>query len=230
MLPLANLSTDPADAALADGMTEELISLLARTEGLRVIARTSVFGFRDRQIDVRRIADSLGVAHVLEGGLQKSGTRMRVQVRLIDTRDGSTRWSDTYDRELRDVFAVQDEIARSVARELGIRVGRNNNPPPRRPQTGNIAAYELYLRGADRTLLRSDSAAREGVKYLREAISMDSGYAAAYAALGRMYGRLAAASPTSDRQRYYELAEEAASKAVSLRSLAEAHATPRHYR
>ena len=227
VLPLANLSADPADAALADGMTEALISLLARTEGVRVIARTSVFGFRDRQIDVRRIADSLGVAHVLEGGLQKSGTRMRVQVRLIDTRDGSTRWSDTYDRELRDVFAVQDEIARSVARELGIRVGRNNNPPPRRPQTENIAAYELYLRGADRTLLRSDSAVREGVQYLRQAISLDSTYAAAYAALGRMYARLAAATTAvKDRKQYYALAEEAARKAVALDdSLAEGHGT-----
>ena len=225
VLPLANLSRDPADAALADGMTEEIISLLARTDGLRVIARTSVFGFRDRQIDVRRIADSLGVAHVLEGGLQKSGARMRVQVRLIDARDGSTRWSDTYDRELRDVFAVQDEIARRVARELGIRFARNSNAPPRRRHTENVAAYELYLRGSDRTLLRSDSAAREGVKYLQQAIALDSSYAAAYAALGRMYARLSAAEGSRDRERYHALSEAAARKSVSLDdSVADGHA------
>ena len=226
VLPLANLSADPEDAALADGMTEELISLLTRTAGLRVIARTSVFAFRDRQIDVRRIADSLGAAHVLEGGLQKSGTRLRVQIRLVDARDGSTRWSDTYDRELRDVFAVQDEIARSVARELGLRFGRAEGAPPRRQQTENVAAYELYVRGSDRTLLRSDSAAREGVKYLRQAIALDSSYAAAYAVLGRMYARLAIAPAMPDREQYYALAEEAARKSVSLDdSLAEGHAT-----
>ncbi|MBA2572906.1 MAG: hypothetical protein H0V06_07670, partial [Gemmatimonadetes bacterium] len=122
VLPLANHSTNPSDAALADGMTEELIAMLAQTGGLRVIASTSVFSFRNRQIDVRSIADSLGVAHILEGGLQKSGSRLRVQVRLVDARDGSTRWSETYDRELQDVFAVQDDIARSVAGELGARL------------------------------------------------------------------------------------------------------------
>ena len=223
VLPLANLSTDPKDAALADGMTEELISLLARTEGLRVIARTSVFGFRDRQMDVRRIADSLGADHVLEGGVQKSGTQLRVQVRLVDARDGSTRWSDTYDRELSDVFAVQDEIARSVARELGIRFARNT--PPRRRQTHNVAAYELYLRGSDRTLLRSDSASREGVKFLQQAIALDSSYAAAYAALSRMYARLSAAGDVPERQRYHALSEEAARKSVSLDdSVADGHA------
>jgi serine/threonine-protein kinase len=225
VLPLANLSTDRADAALADGMTEELISLLARTEGLRVIARTSVFAFRDRQIDVRRIADSLGAAHVLEGGVQKSGTRLRVQLRLVDARDGSTRWSETYDREVRDVFAVQDEIARRVARELGLRFARARGPAPRRQHTENVAAYELYLRGSDRTLLRSDSAAREGVEYLRQAIALDSSYAAAYATLGRMYARLSASVDMPDRERYHALAEEAARKSVSLDdSLAEGHA------
>ena len=223
VLPLANLSTAPEDAALADGMTEELISLVARTEGLRVIARTSVFGFRDSRMDVRRIADSLGADHVLEGGVQKNGKRLRVQIRLVDARDGSTRWSDTYDRELSDVFAVQDEIARSVARELGIRFARNT--PPRRRQTQNVAAYELYLRGSDRTLLRSDSAAREGVKYLQQAIALDSSYAAAHAALGRMYARLSATAGIPERQRYHALSEEAARKSVSLDdSVADGHA------
>ncbi|HYZ89747.1 MAG TPA: BTAD domain-containing putative transcriptional regulator, partial [Myxococcales bacterium] len=225
VLPLANLSTDREDAALADGMTEEIISLLARTEGLRVIARTSVFAFRDRQIDVRRIADSLGVNHVLEGGVQKSGSQLRVAIRLVDARDGSTRWSQTYDRELRDVFAVQDEIARDVSRELGLRFARADGDPPRRQHTENIAAYELYLRGSDRTLLRSDSTVREGVEYLRQAIALDSTYAAAYAVLGRMYTRLGAATSTPERARYTALGDEAARKSVALDdSLAEGHA------
>lgn len=226
VLPLRTLSADPLDGALADGITEELIAILGKTEGLRVIASTSVFGFRDRQSDVRSIADSLGVAHILEGGLQKSGSRLRVQVRLVDGRDASTRWSETYDREMQDVFAVQDDIARAVAHELGLRLGADDAAPLRRHPTQNIAAYELYLRGSDRTLLRSDSAAWEGLEYFRRAIALDSSYAAAWAGLGRMYARVSSAVPTPERQRYYALAEEAARRAVALDdSLAEAHAT-----
>jgi TolB-like protein/DNA-binding SARP family transcriptional activator len=225
VLPLTNLDADRETAALTDGMTEELIALLARTDGLRVIARTSVFAFRDRQIDVRRIADSLGADHILEGGLQKSGTRLRVRIRLVDARDGSTRWSQTYDRELHDVFAVQDEIARDVSRELGLRFARAEGASRRRQRTTNVAAYELYLRGSDRTLLRGDSAAREGVSYLRQAIALDSTYAAAHAALARMYARLSAGTDTADRARYGALSEQTARKAVSLDdSLAEGHA------
>ncbi|MDQ4045313.1 MAG: hypothetical protein M3173_07685, partial [Chloroflexota bacterium] len=201
-------------------------AMLAQTDGLRVIASTSTFSFRDHQLDVRSIADSLDVAHVLEGGLQKSGSRLRVQVRLVDGRDGSTLWSETFDRDMQDVFAVQDDIARAVARELDVRLAGANGEPLRRPHTQNIAAYELYLRGTDRTLLRSDSAAREGLEYLRQAIALDSTYAAAWAGLGRMYARVGYALPMPDRERYYALAEEAARKAVALDdSLGEAHAT-----
>jgi TolB-like protein/DNA-binding SARP family transcriptional activator/Flp pilus assembly protein TadD len=227
VLPLANHSTDPSDAALADGMTAELISMLAKTGGLRVIASTSVFSFRNREIDVRSIADSLGVAHVLEGDLQKTGSRLRVQVRLVDARDGSTRWSETYDRELQDVFTVQNDIARAVARELDARLGGATRTPLRRPPTQNIAAYELYLRGSDMALLRSDSTARKGIEYLQQAIALDSMYAAAWAGLSLMYVRVAmiVAAPVADRARYGALAEQAARKAVALDdSLAEAHA------
>lgn len=226
VLPLANQSVDPRDSAFADGMTDELIAILAKNSGLRVIGSTSVFAYRNRQGDVRGIADSLGVANVLEGGLQKDGNRLRVRVRLLDARDGSTRWSETYDRELRDVFAVQGEIAQAVARELGVRLGVTSTAAPRRQPTQNVAAYELYLRGSDRTLLRSDSAAQRGVEYFRQAIALDSGYAAAWAGLARMNARLAGFAARPDRVRLYAMAEAAARKAVALDdSLAEAHAT-----
>jgi DNA-binding SARP family transcriptional activator/TolB-like protein len=225
VLPLRNLTTDHGDAALADGMTEKLISVLGKAEGLRVIASTSVFGFRDRQLDVRSIADSLRVGNLLEGGVQRSGSRLRVQVRLVDGRDGSTRWSETYDREMQDVFAVQDEIGRAVARELGLRLGGATDASQRRQPTQSVAAYELYLRGSDRTLLRNDSTARQGLEYFRQAIALDSTYAAAWAGLGRMYGRVSSAVSRSDRVRYLALAEEAVQKALALDdSLAEAHA------
>ena len=226
VLPLANHSADPRDATMADGMTEELIARLAQISGLRVVASTSVFALQNRGMDMRRIADALGVADVLEGGLQKSGSRLRVQVRLLDARDGSTRWSETYDRELRDVFAVEDDIARSVVRELGLRLGAATTAPLRRQATQNVAAYELYVRGSDRSLLRNDSSVRNGIELFRQAIALDSTYAGAWAGLGRLYIRMAGAVPARDRGRYFTLAEEAARKAVTLDdSLAEAHAT-----
>jgi TolB-like protein/DNA-binding SARP family transcriptional activator len=226
VLPLANHSGDPGDATLADGMTEELIARLAQITSLRVIASTSVFALPSRGMDVRRIADTLRVAHVLEGSLQKSGSRLRVQVRLLDARDAATIWSETYDRELRDVFAVEDDIARAVVRELGLRLGATTAASVRRQPTRNVAAYELYVRGSDRTIIRSDSGARKGIELFRQAIALDSTYAAAWAGLGRLYGRMSSTGPMRDRAPYYALAEEAARKALVLDdSLAEAHAT-----
>ena len=226
VLPLSNLSTDPDDALLADGMTEELIAMLAKTGDLRVIASTSAFAFRERQIDVRAIADSLHVANVLEGGVQKIGSRLRVQVRLVDARDGSTRWSETYDREIEDLFVVQQEIAGNVARELGARLGGGEVAPPSRNRATNVAAYELYLRGNDPANLRSDSGAHQALEYFRQAIAIDSTYAAAWAGLARMYGRVQSTEdPGMPIEDLRALSLQAALKAVALDdSLAEAHA------
>jgi TolB-like protein len=225
VLPLVNLSAEPRDASLADGMTEELIAILARTDGLRVIASTSVFAFKERRTDIRSIADSLGVSNILEGGVQKIGSRLRVQVRLVDAGDGSTRWSETYDREFRDVFSMQDEIARAVARELDLRLMGSTETQLLRHQTRNIAAYELYLRGHDPALSRSDSGVREQVGYFKQAIEIDSTYAAAYAALALAYARLSwANNPGMPLRELHALAGDAAERAVALDdSLAEAH-------
>ena len=227
VLPLANLSADPSDAILADGMTEALIAMLAKTGDLRVIASTSAFAFRDRQADVRDIADSLRVSNVLEGGVQKIGPRVRVQVRLVDARDGSTRWSETYDREIEDLFVVQEEIARSVARELGSRLGGGATALLSRNRHRNVAAYELYLRGNDPAHLRSDSGPHKALEYFRQAIAIDSTYAAAWAGLARMYGRVQSTEdPGMPIEDLRTLSEQAALKAVALDdSLAEAHAT-----
>jgi TolB-like protein/DNA-binding SARP family transcriptional activator len=224
VLPLANLSADPLDAALADGVTEELIAMLAKTGDLKVIASTSAFAFRDRQTDVRAIADSLHVANVLEGGVQKIGSRLRVQVRLVDAGDGSTRWSETYDREIDDLFVVQEEIAGAVARELGARLG-GAAAPLSRNRTRNVAAYELYLRGNDPALMRSDSGPHQALEYFRQAIAIDSTYAAAWAGLARMYGRVATTTdPGMPIEDLFALSEQTALKAIALDdSLGEAH-------
>ncbi len=220
VLPLANLSADPADAALADGMTEELIGVLSRAGSLRVIAGTSVFALKDRSLDVRQIADSLNVSHVVEGGLQKVGSRLRMQVRLVDARDGSTRWSETYDREFEDVFAVQEEIARAVARELDVRLaGAGPGPRMVRHHTTSIAAYDYYLRGIDAGYRQHNP--REAAEHFKRAIAADSTYAAAYAGLARM--SLMTVLGVEGVQRF-PAAEEAAREALALDdSLAEAH-------
>ncbi|HJR53414.1 MAG TPA: BTAD domain-containing putative transcriptional regulator [Gemmatimonadota bacterium] len=222
VLPLANLSADPADDALADGMTEELIAVLGRASDLRVIASTSVFALKDRQLDVRQIADSLSVSHIVEGGLQRVGSRLRIQVRLVDARDGSTRWSETYDREFEDVFAVQAEIARAVAGELDARLVGGGRPGSSviRHQTQNIAAYEWYLRGIDVGYRQHRHT--QAAEYFRRAIAADSSYAAAYAGLVRML--ILMSGGRVEDVRLFSDAEDAARTALALDdSLAEAH-------
>ena len=225
VLPLANLGGDPGDAALVDGLSEELLAVLAKLGRLRVIAHGSAAAFKSGDAAARRIADSLGVSHVLQGGVQRAGSRLRVQVRLVDARDGSTRWAETYDRELRDVFAVQSEIAGAVARELDLRLGTGALARIARGPTHNIAAYELALRGNDPAVLRSDTAARRGLENFQQAVALDSTYAAAWAGLARRHLRVSSNNDTvMSRRARLALAERAALRAIALDdSLAEAH-------
>lgn len=217
VLPFANVSGDQQDAAFVDGLSEELTAVLAKIPDLRVIARTSAFAFKNSSAGARRIGDSLGVSNILEGGVQKAGSRLRVQVRLVDARDGSSRWSETYDRELNDIFAVQSEIAGAVARELDLRLGEGTLARITRGSTRNVAAYELYLRGNDPVLGRSDSGGRAALEYFRQAVALDPAYAAAYAGLARMHIRIAVGDdPELSRPDRLALAEQAALKAVAL--------------
>ncbi|HXG69861.1 MAG TPA: BTAD domain-containing putative transcriptional regulator [Gemmatimonadaceae bacterium] len=227
VLPFANVSGNQQDVAFSDGLSEDLIAALAKIPKLRVIARTSALAFKNSQAGARSIADSLGVSNILEGSVQRSGPRLRVQVRLVDARDGSTRWSETYNREVKDIFAVQSEIAGAVARELDLRLSETALVRIRRGSTANIAAYDLYLRGSDPILMRSDSGAYVAIEYLRQAIALDPGYAAAYAGFARANMRTTVSQETArTRKERFALAEQAAEKAVSLDdSLAEARAT-----
>ena len=226
VLPLANLSADAGDAVLADGMTEELIATLGKASSLRVIGSTSVFALKGRQFGVRQIAESLRVPYVLEGSFQKVGNRVRMQVRLVDASDGSTRWSETYDREMGDILDMQDDIALAVARELDAKLatGSRSGSAARR-HSPSSAAYESYLRGMDVSLMRGDSGRRVALEYFKRAIAADSTYAAAYAGLVRMYLSEGASTPHRDQREWRARAEEAALKAVALDdSLPEAHA------
>ena len=222
VLPMVDQSVGRTGEHLVDGMTEQLISALGSTEGLHVIGRQSAFAFKGSRSGARVIADSLRVSRVLESALQREGSRLRVTVRLVDGSTGLAQWTETYDRELRDIFALQDDIVHSVARELRVRLtGRGAQR-----QTTSIAAYELYLRARDPVMTRSDSTVHVAIGLLEQAIALDTGYVAAHAAMAEL---CAAAVWGSDvgpdgRREMYRRASEAARHAIALdSSSAEAH-------
>ncbi|HEX5764161.1 MAG TPA: hypothetical protein VFY27_01235, partial [Woeseiaceae bacterium] len=142
VLPFDNLSSDPEQGFFADGISEELLNLLARVEGLRVISRTSAFSFKDSNEDLRSIAAKLDVAHILEGSVRRSGNRIRITAQLIDARNDAHLWSETYDRILDDIFDIQDEVAAHVVEQLKLTLAL---APPRATRA-NLQAYTLYLK------------------------------------------------------------------------------------
>jgi len=188
VLPFANVSTDAEYEYFGDGLADDLISALSRREGLRVVARTSAFSFKGRPLDVRRIAERLGVNFVLEGSVRKSGTRLRVTAQLVNAADGYQLWSDRYDREieLRDIFEVQDEIALAVLEALKL----NLPGPPTTvvtPRTENAAAHELYLKGRFHLFRMTHSGIEAGLRYFERARDEDPSYALAHVGLAHAY-------------------------------------------
>jgi len=225
VLPLSNVGGDPKNESFVDGMTEELTTALAGIDGLQVAANTWAMAFKGARTDIRRIADTLRVSYLLEGGLQLADGRIHLNLRLIEATSGSTRWSKNYDATLTDAFAIQDSIGRSVAKALEIRLIGDPSRHLARHMTSDPVAYELYLRGhRDATLLRTDSGLRAGVSFFSQAIERDSSFAAAYAGLAHMYNSLARIGRSTPRPVLIDSAYAAARKAVSLDdSLAEAH-------
>jgi eukaryotic-like serine/threonine-protein kinase len=179
VLPFTNMSTDPDNEFLADGISEEIINALAQLPGLRVAARTSSFSFRGRNEDLRSIGEALNVRSVLEGSVRKAGTRLRVTAQLINVADGFHLWSQRYDRELRDVFAIQDEIAAAIVDRMRVTL-QGPVGVLVRPGTGNVDAYQLCIRG--RALLyRRGSSIPKALDCFDRAITLDPTYALAHA-------------------------------------------------
>src|SRR5207253_10729349 len=143
VLPFADMSQAKDEEYFCDGISEEILDALAKVEGLRVVARTSSFSFKGKNADVGEVANKLNVENVLEGSLRREGNRIRITAQLINARDGFHLWSDTYERELKDVFAVQDEITRAIVDALKIKLAVA--PPARARQ--DTEAYDLYLQG-----------------------------------------------------------------------------------
>ena len=181
VLPFVNMSPDPANAYFSDGLSEQIIGALSRIDGLRVAARTSSFALRDRTLDARAIGDTLGVAVVLEGSVRKDGNRLRVTAQLIDAASGYHLWSDEYDRELEDIFAVQEQIARAIAGALEVRLSRSG-AAPRARRVPDLQAYDLYLRGLYLRNSLSADGLRQAIRFFDRAIELEPDFALAYAA------------------------------------------------
>jgi adenylate cyclase len=189
VLPLTNMSPDPQDEFFADGLTEEIITELSRISGIGVIARTSVMRYKSVTKPVREIGAELHVGYVLEGSLRKAGNRIRITVQLIDARTEEHLWADRLDRELADIFAVQSEIASSVAAALDLRLRPTLIRPPAAPP--DVGAYTLYLRGRYLWNQRTNPSVREAARRFQEAIALDPRFALAHSGLADSYSVLA---------------------------------------
>ncbi len=181
VLPFANLGGDKENEYFSDGLGEEIINVLARAPGLKVIARTSAFAFRGKELDIRKIAEMLGVRTILEGSVRRAGSRIRVTAQLISAEDGSHLWSERYDRELADVFTLQDEIAGAIATALTTRLIVK---PVTRQHTPNLAAYEAVLRARYHLNKVTPESIERARECLQQAIAIDPEYALPHSVLG----------------------------------------------
>jgi TolB-like protein/tetratricopeptide (TPR) repeat protein len=225
VLPFDNLSRDPDNAYFCEGVQDEILTRLAKVADLKVISRTSTQHFKSAPENLPQIAKQLGVAHILEGSVQKSGEQVRVNVQLINAMTDAHLWADTYDRKLTDIFAVETDIAKTVVDTLQAKLtGSEKNSMAKTP-TVNPEAYELYLKGRFFWNKRTGDDLRKSIEYLKQAVAKDPGYALAYAALADSYGLLRFYGGASPAESVVP-AEAAAKKALELDdSLAEAHAS-----
>jgi len=223
VLPFTDLSQEKDQEYFSDGLTDELITALSRIEGLKVAARTSSFQFKDTKADVREVGRKLGVATVIEGSVRKSGNRLRVNAQLVSAGDGYELWSESYDRELADVFAVQEEIARSIAAALRLRLGHQTDSALGERPTGDLDAYDLYLKGRFAWNQRTGGSLLLATQYFKQAVQRDSDFARAYAGLADATLLLPQYSAVPPSVAWPE-AKAAAAKALALDgTLAEAH-------
>jgi adenylate cyclase len=221
VLPFINLSPEPENEFFADGITEEIINAFSQIEDLRVAARTSAFSFKGKHLDLRIIGERLNVKTILEGSVRKAGNRLRIVAQLTNVADGYQLWSERYEREMKDIFDVQDEIAHSIADRLKVSL-KSGQQPSERAGTNNIEAYQLYLKS--RALLyRRGLDIRRSAQCCERAVALDPEYALAWAGLADARNMVAFYG-LADPAATMHLAKEAALHAVALdASLAEGH-------
>jgi adenylate cyclase len=224
VLPFVNMSADKGDEYLSDGVSEELIAALSKITGLQVKARTSSFAFKGKNEDIQKIGELLHVSHLLEGSVAKAGNKLRITAQLIQASDGNHLWSDTYDREMQDIFAVRSEVAQQVAETLKIRLlGEDKKRLGEKP-TENIEAYNLYRQGRYYADKFSQDGFKKALGFYQQAIETDPRFALAYAGMADTY--VMAADFYIPPREAFSKAKEAALKAIELdETLAEAHAS-----
>jgi serine/threonine-protein kinase len=233
VLPMANSTGDASNEYISDGVSEDLIATLSRLSDIKVIGRTSSFKFRKTEDDSKTIGEKLGVSYLLEGSVQKSGERVRVEVSLIKAADGSSIWAQTFDREFSDIFAVQSEISGTVAKQLKVSLVGNNAqtialPSPNAPSNDNPAAYTALLQGNYYATRNNPADVRKGIGFFEEAIRLDPNYAMAHARLSyasnflvSVYGDF---KDAAEAEQLKQAARSEAAKAMALDpNLPEAH-------
>lgn len=224
VLPFVNISSDPEQEYFSDGLSEQVLNLLAKVPELRVIARTSSFAFKGKgHVDVATIGQRLNVAHVLEGSVRKSGNRVRITAQLINTANSSHQWSETYDRELTDIFAVQDEIALAVVDQL--KLALLSDKLPAHGTTTSLEAYNLYLQGRHFSNQLTENSLARAAEFYEKALAADPGYAEAWAELASVQLFMASAGiGVKEQAGGFDKARASAQKALGLNpNLARAH-------
>jgi serine/threonine protein kinase/tetratricopeptide (TPR) repeat protein len=225
VLPFANLSADPENEYFADGITEDVIAQLSKIRALDVISRTSVMPFKGRRQGLREIAAQLQVATVLEGSVRRAGDRVRIVAQLIDAGTDQHLWTETYDRQLTDIFAIQMEVALHIAAALKAELSPDERARIRREPTSDVRAYQLYLQGRAAYIRFTGDGMRQAIRFFEQAIERDPGYALAYAGVATAFTELGEVGELSPGEAHPR-AQAAAARAVALDpELGEAHCT-----
>jgi TolB-like protein/class 3 adenylate cyclase/Flp pilus assembly protein TadD len=216
VLPFANMSGDPEQEYFADGISEDIITALSKLPQLFVIARNSAFTFKGRNVNVGEVGKSLGVRHVLEGSVRKAGGRVRIGAQLIDATTGGHLWAERFDRELNDIFAVQDDVTSHIVSALALNLSRGERRSIAVERTENQEAYDSFLRGRELWWQFSNEANREAERLLRRATALDPGFAPAFAFLAATMANAYSNEWSDNPAAALEDAEKAAREAVKL--------------
>ena len=226
VLPFANMSGDKEQEYFSDGLSEEIINALTKVPSLKVTARTSAFSFRGKDVDIGEIARKLGVEHILEGSVRKSGNRIRITAQLIKATDGFHVWSERYDRELDDIFAIQDDISAAIANQLKVSLGGH---PPAAKRPLNIAAYEALLEGRHHWLQLTPDALARALVCFERAIAIDPEYAPAHVGMCQYYMGLAWFGGADGRECFSKIGVSARRALALDPELADAHSALGHF-
>jgi TolB-like protein/class 3 adenylate cyclase/Flp pilus assembly protein TadD len=187
VLPFDNLSDDPKQEYFCDGMTEDLITDLSKISGMLVIARNSTFAYKGKPVKIRQVAEELGVRYVLEGSVRKAENKVRITAQLIDAISGHHIWANRYDGKLKDIFALQDKVARSIVTALAVQLTAGDEERVARRGTEDVQAYDAFLRGWENYRRQTPDDFRRAISYFEKAVDLDPHYARAYAALAATY-------------------------------------------